>query len=64
MAVHPPADHRAADRAALYDQASAAFGTQSTTDMLSMIGIYQTVGGILNAFDTPRRPETSQAAVL
>jgi 4-carboxymuconolactone decarboxylase len=37
----------------VYDQAHAAFGTQGVADMLSLIGAYQTVCGILNAFEIP-----------
>jgi hypothetical protein len=43
----------------VYDQARAAFGTRGVADMLSLIGAYQTVCGILNAFEIPA-PETSQ----
>jgi hypothetical protein len=37
----------------LYDQARPAFGTQGITDMLLLIGSYQTVCGVLNAFQIP-----------
>jgi 4-carboxymuconolactone decarboxylase len=43
----------------VYDQAHAYFGAQGTTDMLCLIGAYQTVCGILNAFEIPA-PEDSQ----
>jgi 4-carboxymuconolactone decarboxylase len=43
----------------VYDKAYAAFGARGITDMLSLIGAYQTVCGILNAFDIPA-PETGQ----
>lgn len=36
-----------------YDQADATFGPQGVTDMLALIGAYQTVCGILNAFEIP-----------
>lgn len=36
------------------------FGTQGITDMLFLIGAYQTVCGLLSAFEIPA-PETSQA---
>jgi len=42
-----------------YDQAHAHFGAQGITDMLSLIGAYQTVCGILNAFEIPA-PDESQ----
>jgi 4-carboxymuconolactone decarboxylase len=44
----------------VYDQAHAVFGAQGITDMLCLIGAYQTVCGILNASEIPA-PETSQA---
>jgi 4-carboxymuconolactone decarboxylase len=44
----------------VYDQAHAVFGAQGITDMLFLIGAYQTVCGILSAFEIPA-PETSQA---
>ena len=44
----------------VYDQAHAVFGAQGITDMLFLIGAYQTVCGMLNAFEIPA-PETSQA---
>jgi 4-carboxymuconolactone decarboxylase len=37
----------------VYDQAHAMFGAQGIVDMLSLIGAYQTVCGILNAFEIP-----------
>ena len=37
----------------VYDQARAAFGTHGLADMVCLIGAYQTVCGILNAFDIP-----------
>jgi 4-carboxymuconolactone decarboxylase len=52
-----------ADRRVLqpvYDQAQAAFSTRGIADMLCLIGAYQTVCGILNAFEIPA-PQTSQA---
>jgi 4-carboxymuconolactone decarboxylase len=36
-----------------YDQAKTAFGVEGVTDMLALIGAYQTVCGILNAFEVP-----------
>lgn len=44
----------------VYDQAHAVFGAEGITDMLFLIGAYQTVCGMLNAFEIPA-PETSQA---
>jgi 4-carboxymuconolactone decarboxylase len=44
----------------VYDQARAAFGTHGLSDMLCLIGAYQTVCGILNAFEIPA-PQTTQA---
>jgi 4-carboxymuconolactone decarboxylase len=44
----------------VYDQAHAALGIQGITDMLLLIGAYQTVCGVLNAFEIPA-PEPSQA---
>ena len=44
----------------VYDQAHAVFGAQGITDMLFLIGAYQTVSGMLNAFEIPA-PEISQA---
>ena len=44
----------------VYDQAHAVFGAQGITDMLFLIGAYQTVCGMLNAFEIPA-PEISQA---
>ena len=43
----------------VYDQAHAVFGAEGITDMLFLIGAYQTVCGILSAFEIPA-PETSQ----
>jgi 4-carboxymuconolactone decarboxylase len=43
----------------LYDQAHAQFGAHGIADMLCLIGAYQTVCGILNAFEIPV-PETHQ----
>jgi 4-carboxymuconolactone decarboxylase len=37
----------------LYDQATELFGTHGISDMLHLIGAYQTVCGLLNAFDIP-----------
>lgn len=37
----------------VYDQAQAVFGTRGVADMLFLIGAYQTVCGILNAFEVP-----------
>jgi hypothetical protein len=45
----------------VYDEAHAAFGAQGITDMLSLIGAYQTVCGVLNAVEIPA-PQTSQAS--
>ncbi|MCO5996677.1 hypothetical protein [Actinoallomurus rhizosphaericola] len=42
-----------------YDEAHAIFGTQGLTDMLTLIDAYQTVCGILNAFEAPP-PQTDQ----
>ena len=42
---------------AVYDQAVAAFGTNGITDMLLLIGAYQTVCGMLNAFAVPAPPD-------
>lgn len=39
---------------------SPAFGAQGITDMLALIGAYQTVCGMLSAFVVPA-PDTSQA---
>jgi 4-carboxymuconolactone decarboxylase len=44
----------------VYDQAQAAFSTRGIADMLCLIGAYQTVCGILNAFEIPA-PQTTQA---
>jgi 4-carboxymuconolactone decarboxylase len=44
----------------VYDQAHAALGTQGIADMLLLIGAYQTVCGVLSAFEIPA-PESSQA---
>jgi 4-carboxymuconolactone decarboxylase len=44
----------------VYDQALAAFSTRGIADMLNLIGAYQTVCGILNAFEIPA-PQTSEA---
>jgi 4-carboxymuconolactone decarboxylase len=44
----------------VYDQARASFGTRGVADMPSLIGAYQTVCGILNAFEIPA-PQASQA---
>jgi 4-carboxymuconolactone decarboxylase len=41
-----------------YDQASVHFGAQGITDMLCLIGAYQTVCGILNAFEIPAPDES------
>jgi 4-carboxymuconolactone decarboxylase len=38
---------------AVYDEAEAAFGTRGLADMLLLIGAYQTVCGVLNAFEIP-----------
>ena len=40
----------------LYDQAHAVFGTRGIIDMLSLIGAYQTVCGVLNALEIPAPP--------
>jgi 4-carboxymuconolactone decarboxylase len=37
----------------LYDQAAELFGIRGISDMLHLIGAYQTVCGLLNAFDIP-----------
>ncbi len=37
----------------IYDQAQALLGTRGVADMLFLIGAYQTVCGILNAFEVP-----------
>jgi 4-carboxymuconolactone decarboxylase len=37
----------------VYEQAEAAFGTRGIADMLHLIGAYQTVCGLLNAFEVP-----------
>lgn len=37
----------------VYDQAQRAFGTDGITDMLLLIGAYQTVCGLLNTFEIP-----------
>jgi 4-carboxymuconolactone decarboxylase len=37
----------------LYDQAAELFGTHGISDVLHLIGAYQTVCGLLNAFDIP-----------
>jgi 4-carboxymuconolactone decarboxylase len=44
----------------VYDQAHARFDAQGITDMLCLIGAYQTVCGILNSFEIPA-PDTNQA---
>jgi len=44
----------------VYDQARAVFPTRGIVDMLCLIGAYQTVCGILNAFEIPA-PETNEA---
>ena len=44
----------------VYNQAHAVFGAQGITDMLFLIGAYQTVCGILSAFEIPAL-DTSQA---
>jgi 4-carboxymuconolactone decarboxylase len=36
-----------------YDQSKTAFGVEGVTDMLALIGAYQTVCGILNVFEVP-----------
>jgi alkylhydroperoxidase family enzyme len=45
------ADHRV--DAALYDEAERCFGAQGLVDITVLAGIYQTVCGLLNAFDIP-----------
>jgi 4-carboxymuconolactone decarboxylase len=42
----------------VYDEARTVFGTHGVTDILLLIGAYQTVCGLLNAFEIPA-PETS-----
>jgi 4-carboxymuconolactone decarboxylase len=43
----------------VYDEAHATLGALGITDMISLIGAYQTVCGILNAFEIPA-PESRQ----
>ena len=43
----------------VYDQALAAFGTHGIADMVLLIGAYQTVCPLLNAFEIPA-PRTSR----
>ena len=40
----------------LYDEAAGLFRTQGISDMLHLIGAYQTVCGLLSAFDMPAPP--------
>jgi 4-carboxymuconolactone decarboxylase len=37
----------------VYEQARAAFGTEGIADLLFLIGAYQAVCGVLNAFEVP-----------
>jgi 4-carboxymuconolactone decarboxylase len=41
----------------VYDQARAVFGAHGIADMVFLIGAYQTVCGLLNAFEIPA-PQT------